>query len=87
MFVSRNLPAQKSRHVTNMPALVRKLLVFAAGDGLVLKPLHPRPQSQRCLKIEYGSYTISSKTDFDGKDVASFECHGIVGTGSISAFS
>ena len=66
-----------------MPTIVRKLAVFAAEDGLVVKPLHPRPQSQRSLKINYGSHAVSSVTDVDDKDAASFECHGIVGTCSM----
>ncbi len=69
-----------------MPALVRKLAVFAAGEGLVLKPLlHHRPQPQRSLRIEYATHAVSSIADFEGKDIASFECHGIVGTRSESA--
>ncbi len=65
-----------------MPALVRKLAVFAADDGLILKPLHPRQQSQRSLKIAYGSHAITNTTEFEGKDNVSFECHGVVGTSS-----
>ena len=68
-----------------MPGLVRKLTVFAAVDGLILKPVHQRAQAQRSLNIDYKSHVVSSTTISAGKDDASFECHGIVGTRALHA--
>ena len=61
-----------------MPGLVRKLVVCAAVDGLILQPLHQR--AQRSLKIDYKSHAVSSSTDSASKEDVSLECHGIVGT-------
>ena len=68
-----------------MPGLVRKLVVFAAVDGLILKPLHQRAQAQRSLKIDYKSHAVSSTTECASRDAASLEFHGIVGIRSLYA--
>lgn len=61
-----------------MPGLVRKLVVYAAVDGLILQPLHQR--SQRGLQIDYKSYKVSPSTARPEPEDASLECYGIVGS-------
>lgn len=82
-----NLPherlAQVAGHIHNfeMPGLARKLLIFAAVDGLFLQPAGQRHSSIDAsgIRLEYGSNKISpgSKKD-DGADTG-LEVHGIVG--------
>ncbi|KAF2624903.1 hypothetical protein BU25DRAFT_413079 [Macroventuria anomochaeta] len=62
--------------------LVRKLLIFAAGDGLVLQPRsHPHAQQQQAIKIDYkGNVGPLLKNDHnDDSTLSSFESHGVVG--------
>ena len=66
-----------------MPGLVRKLLIFAAAEGLVLQPLASRHQrGSPAVRIDYESHNIESlaKADepLDGP-LAAFESHGIIG--------
>ncbi|KAJ4335737.1 hypothetical protein N0V95_008805 [Ascochyta clinopodiicola] len=63
--------------------LARKLLIFAAIDGLVLQPRsHPHAQQQQAIKIDYKGNVgplLKSEHD-DGNDaLSSFESHGVVG--------
>lgn len=63
--------------------LVRKLLIFAAVDGLVLQPRsHPQAQQQQAIKIDYkGNVGPLLKNSYeDDSAVPSFESHGVVGT-------
>lgn len=69
-----------------MPALVRKLLIFAAVDGLILQPAPPRnhkPATDQAIKIAYkGNHSIGPLlNDRRQEDTASetLETHGIVG--------
>ncbi|KAF3031803.1 hypothetical protein E8E12_003113 [Didymella heteroderae] len=62
--------------------LVRKLLIFAAVDGLVLQPRsHPHAQQQQAIRIDYkgnvGPLLNSNHADDD--TLSSFESHGVVG--------
>jgi len=68
-----------------MPGLVRKLLIFAAVDGLVLQPAPPRnhkPATEQAIKLEYKSSRIGPLLkDRREEDTApsTLEVHGIVG--------
>jgi len=68
-----------------MPGLVRKLIIFAAVDGLVLQPVAQRNQrATPALRIAYSSHDIASLGSVPRKDASStsFDAHGIVGTRS-----
>lgn len=77
-----------------MPGLVRKLLIFAAVDGLILQPLSPaQSRTNPGVKIAYKDNAISS-TGKDGKDeeeregkesAKGFEAWGVVGISFPSA--
>jgi hypothetical protein len=66
-----------------MPGIVRKILIFAAVDGLVLQPLAQRGQrSAPATKIAYKDNNISSVLKDGGGPhgaAKSFEAFGIVG--------
>lgn len=65
-----------------MPGLVRKFLVFAAADGLVLEPLAQKGQRSPSTKISYVDNTIStaSKDEVCAEgNKQCFEAFGIVG--------
>jgi hypothetical protein len=67
-----------------MPNLVRKLLIFAAVDGLVLQPSPPRnqpPATQQAIKVDYKGNVGPLLKDRREEDTAplSVEAHGIVG--------
>ncbi|KAI9827713.1 MAG: hypothetical protein M1832_004202 [Thelocarpon impressellum] len=74
-----------------MPGLVRKLLIFAAVDGLVLQPVASRQQrGPAAVRIGYGSYRIEAlpKDREPERDAAAFfESHGIIGLLSVSTSS
>lgn len=68
-----------------MPGLVRKLLIFAAVDGLVLQPAPPRnhpPTTQQAIKIDYKGNVGPLLKDRREEDTTStsLETHGIIGT-------
>ena len=67
-----------------MPGLARKVLIFAAIDGLVIQPLAQRGQrSAPAAKIAYNDNVITSVLKDEGEDEKSgksFEAFGIVGT-------
>lgn len=61
-----------------MPLLVRKLLIIAAADGLLLHPQHPK--GQKTVQLDYGSASNLSAFQKDiPRDAAAFEAHGVVG--------
>ncbi|KAH7406729.1 SacI homology domain-containing protein [Phaeosphaeria sp. MPI-PUGE-AT-0046c] len=67
-----------------MPNLVRKLLVFAAVDGLILQPAPPRnqpPATQQAIKVDYKGNVGPLLSDRREEDTSptSVETHGIVG--------
>lgn len=70
-----------------MPGLVRKLLIFAAVDGLILQPAPPRnhpPSTQQAIKIDYKGNVGPLLKDRRQEDTApvSLEVHGIIGKAS-----
>ncbi|QSS65167.1 SacI domain-containing protein [Histoplasma capsulatum] len=75
-----------------MPGLARKLLIFAAVDGLILQPYS---SSQRgapsnppsALRIEYKTRRIDSAPSSSNSDDACLESHGVIGLLSLSSFS
>ncbi|KAI4634863.1 hypothetical protein J4E83_002185 [Alternaria metachromatica] len=67
-----------------MPSLVRKLLIFAAVDGLILQPSPPRnhpPATQQAIKVDYKGNVDPLLKDRREEDTApvSVEAHGIIG--------
>ncbi|CAE7031807.1 hypothetical protein PTNB73_05172 [Pyrenophora teres f. teres] len=67
-----------------MPSLVRKLLIFAAVDGLILQPYPPRnhaPTTQQAIKVDYKGQVGPLLKDRRDEDTApiSVEAHGIIG--------
>jgi hypothetical protein len=68
-----------------MPSLVRKLLIFAAVDGIILQPAPPKnhkPATEQAIKIAYKGNQISPLLqDRREEDTASetLEVHGIIG--------
>lgn len=66
-----------------MPGLVRKILIFAAVDGLVLQPLAQRGQrSVPATKISYKNNQITPVLNVGGdrdESGKSFEAFGVVG--------
>lgn len=66
-----------------MPGLVRKILIFAAVDGLVLQPLPQRNQRPTAaIKVAYKDNAIGPVLNDEGEDEKpgkSFEAFGIVG--------
>lgn len=67
-----------------MPGLVRKLLIIAAADGLILQPLAQRNQrASGSVQIDYQTHTINPLLDDAANSPsdsrAAFEAHGIIG--------
>ncbi|EDU43700.1 Phosphoinositide polyphosphatase Sac family [Pyrenophora tritici-repentis] len=67
-----------------MPSLVRKLLIFAAVDGLILQPYPPRnhaPTTQQAIKVDYKGQVGPLLKDRREENIAptSVEAHGIIG--------
>ncbi|KAK0658233.1 Phosphatidylinositide phosphatase SAC2 [Lasiodiplodia hormozganensis] len=67
-----------------MPGLVRKLLIFAAVDGLILQPAPPRnhpPATQQAIKIDYKGAIQPLLRDRRDEETTpqALEAHGIVG--------
>ncbi|OJD28324.1 hypothetical protein ACJ73_00273 [Blastomyces percursus] len=75
-----------------MPGLARKLLIFAAVDGLILQSY---PSTQRgassnpstALQIEYQTRRIYSPPSASSTDDACLESHGVIGLLSLASFS
>lgn len=67
-----------------MPGLIRKLVIFAAVDGLILQPSsHRSPHVPSSLQIKYttqGDVSISIISKSDSASFASLDAHGIVGS-------
>ena len=68
-----------------MPGIVRRVLIFAAVDGLILQPAPPRnhkPATEQAIKVEYRTNTVSpllkDRRDTDAAPNA-LDSHGIVG--------
>lgn len=71
-----------------MPALVRKLVIFAAVDGLVLQPLSQRGQQRPTapVKIDYKSHVVSpllrNVEEDNAGSTSQLEAYGIIGANS-----
>ena len=67
-----------------MPGIVKKLVVIAAVEGLILHPAGQR--NQRSLQIKYKTHEISVlNSAISLSSIASAELHGIVGSRSPSS--
>lgn len=67
-----------------MPSLVRKLLIVAAADGLILQPSAPKhhaPTTQQAIHVDYNGNVGPLLKGRRGEDPApiSLEAHGIIG--------
>ncbi len=65
----------------NMPALLRRSVIFAAVDGLVLQQ-HGSLEPSTCLKIDYKTQNLASRSSSTAEDYSNrphLESHGIVG--------
>lgn len=68
-----------------MPGLMRKLLIFAAVDGLILQPAPPRnhkPATDQAIKIAYNNASIGplmKNRRHEDTAKGALEAHGIVG--------
>lgn len=63
-----------------MPVLVRKLLIFAAVDGLVLQPLaHKGQRPAPAVKIAYSNGAIGPVLGDTSEHGKGFEAFGVVG--------
>jgi hypothetical protein len=69
-----------------MPNLVRKLLIFAAIDGIILQPAPPKnhkPTTEQAIKITYKNNGIGpllrDRREEETRQEA-LEAHGIIGT-------
>ncbi|KAG6038573.1 hypothetical protein E4U41_004045 [Claviceps citrina] len=75
-----------------MPGIARKILVYAAVDGLILQPLSTKGQRpHQSISIRYGDSSISAVPrdqlpDSSGSD-SSFEACGVVGLITVSRMS
>ncbi|EER38028.1 conserved hypothetical protein [Histoplasma capsulatum H143] len=75
-----------------MPGLARKLLIFAAVDGLILQPYSSSPRGapsnpSSALRIEYKTRRIDSAPSSSNSDDACLESHGVIGLLSLASFS
>jgi hypothetical protein len=64
-----------------MPGLAKKLLIFAAVDGLFLQPVGNKgtEPSSKGFRIDYGTNRVTSAAKQDEGDESPLEVHGIVG--------
>ncbi|CAO2652657.1 Nn.00g009400.m01.CDS01 [Neocucurbitaria sp. VM-36] len=67
-----------------MPGIARKLLIFAAVDGLILQPSPPRnhpPATQQAIKVDYKGNVGPLLRDRRDEETApsSLEAHGVIG--------
>lgn len=67
-----------------MPGLARKLLIYAAVDGLIIQPLANKGQRpSHPVKVKYGEATVSAAARDQSPNISqpnsSFEAFGVVG--------
>ncbi|KIW18364.1 hypothetical protein PV08_02652 [Exophiala spinifera] len=69
-----------------MPALVKRLLIWATIDGLVLQA-HGSAEHHKTIKIDYARRQITEAQtgDASGKKNVSLEAHGVIGVLSIAS--
>ena len=77
----------------DMPSIVRKLLIFAAVDGLILQPAPPRshkPATEQAIKVDYNGGSSIAPLLKDRRDEEhkpeGLEVFGIIGMFRIVAF-
>lgn len=72
-----------------MPSFARRILIFAAVDGLILQPAPPRnhkPTTDQAIKVEYRSSKIGPlRKDRRDEEYSPhiLDSHGIVGTNTL----
>ena len=73
-----------------MPGLVRKLIIFAAVDGLILQPSTQRNQKAiPGLQIKYSTHELAATnpaSQIKDDSLTSFDAHGIVGSRPLSSY-
>ena len=62
-----------------MPPLVRKMLVVAAVDGLVLQPVRQQQKPTPSIQIKYATQDISTVPTDEIQVSTALEIHGIIG--------
>jgi len=64
-----------------MPSLVRKLIIYAAVDGLVLQPLAQRGQRPgTAVTIDYKTHAVKPLLQSPEKEQDKrIECYGVIG--------
>lgn len=68
-----------SGYRSEMPGIVKKLVIIAAVEGLILHPAGQR--NQRSLQIKYSTHEISSvASSTSSSSLSGPEFHGIVGS-------
>lgn len=67
-----------------MPALVRRLLIWAAADGLVLQA-HGPSEHHKSIQIDYTNRQIKElpSTGSEARKGTPLESHGIIGTSEL----
>lgn len=70
-----------------MPGLARKVIIYAAVDGLILQPLNSKKEQRVAppVKIKYGDAAISNISSLPdtSKGTSSFEAFGIIGKSTL----
>jgi hypothetical protein len=67
-----------------MPGIARKIVLYAAIDGLIIQPLSSRGQKPfQPVRVKYGDAVISTASRDDVPDApnpeSSFEAFGVIG--------
>ena len=70
-----------------MPGIIRKLLVCAAADGLLLLPQKQNPKGSLPITLEYDTGLIKSSPGAAKKDFQNLESWGIVGMFTVSSYT
>ncbi|RVX74267.1 hypothetical protein B0A52_02099 [Exophiala mesophila] len=70
-----------------MPALIRRLLIWAAADGLVLQAHGPNNEQHRSIQIDYKSRQIKETPgpESEWKKNTPLESHGVIGLLSLAS--
>ena len=68
-----------SGYESEMPGIVKKLVIIAAVEGLILHPAGQR--NQRSIQIKYSTHEISSlASSTSSNSLSGHDFHGIVGS-------
>ena len=82
-------PAYRSRYAA-MPGLVRKLVIFAIADGLILQPYGAQFDQPQALRLEWKTSKLTpwkTTTPEQYKDKPHVESHGIVGKSTTNTWT